>query len=376
MTQQHFAVRTPQRVPAWLHRLAATAAFATLALTGTSAYAEPYFAIMTGQKCVACHTNVTGGGKRTQFGNAFSQKQLSSRVDAKFWDGTVMEYLSVGGDTRVNLSADQVPNQDDSFSLDLDETLVYIEMPLMENRLTLYVDQEVGPSTNNREAFVLLKLDRGSNNAYLKAGKFFLPFGWRIEDDGEFVRQVSGINYNTPDTGLEGGVDMGRNSLRLAITNGTAGGSEIDRGKQYSFTAQHVRNRWRAGISLNHNDAGSDARRMAGVFAGLRTGPVSWLAEVDYLEDKGLGPIERKQLVSFVEANWWMRQGHNLKFSYGHFDPDDDLDEDERNRFSLVYEYFLLPFGQLRFGVRINDGIPQNDLQNIDQYFMQLHAYF
>ena len=102
---------------------------------------------------------------------------------------------------------------------------------------------------------------------------------------------------------------------------------------------------------------------------------MSWLGEIDHVDDKRSAPpgassgsASSKRTGGFV--------GHNLKFTYGYFDPDVDVDEDQRARYSIVYEYFPFAFMQLRAGVRANDGIPQNDAQNSDLYFLQLHAYF
>ena len=81
-------------------------------------------------------------------------------------------------------------------------------------------------------------------------------------------------------------------------------------------------------------------------------------------------------MASLVEADWKVAQGHNLKVAFEWFEPDDDVDEDEQTRASLLYEWSPIQFVQLRAGVRIYDGIPQNDLQNRKQAFLQLHGFF
>ena len=90
------------------------------------------------------------------------------------------------------------------------------------------------------------------------------------------------------------------------------------------------------------------------------------------------GKIEgrRKSWVGLVEANVAFRRGHNLKLTYEHLDPDDDVSEDEQNRASLVWEFFPIQFTQSSLGYRYYDGIPQNDLQNRDEAFWQIHILF
>lgn len=291
-----------------------------------------------------------------------------------FLPQTTIDQLYIGGQLRTNASYTTVPNQSNEFEFDLEAARLFFELPLLKNRITVYLDQQFAPGSESREAFALLFFRNRS--IYIKAGKFFLPFGLRLEDDTEFIRQVTGINFDTPDEGIEVGFDYGGNSFRLAATNGTGGGAETDTGKQYSFLYSYVRQRWRAGASVNFNDAGSEEKTMVGGFAGVKTGSVVWMGEIDYIKDEALGPTGRDQLVGFAEANWRIRQGHNLKLTYGTFEPDDDVDEDEQNRYSIVYEYTPLGFAQIRVGARIRDGIPQNDLQNTDFYFVQLNAFF
>ena len=345
-----------------------------LVFVAPRASAEPYIAVMSGMQCQACHTNQTGGGKRTMMGNAYAQNVLSARRSENFWDGKVMDFLSIGGNLRASGTFTDIPDQDSASEFDLDEALLFIEVPLIANRFSVYFDQQFAPSSKNREAFALLKF-RGQS-AYIKAGKFYLPFGWRLEDDTEFVRQATGINMENPDNGVEAGIQLGKSFFSLAVTNGTAGGGEVDAGKQFSLHSSFLIKGWQFGASGNFNDADGAARTVLGGFVGFKTGPVTWLGEVDFIDDEGLGPDGRKQLAGFVEGNWWIRQGHNLKLTYGRLDPDDSVDEDERNRYSAVYEYFLQPFTQLRIGIRSNDGIPQNSSQNANIAFIQLHGYF
>jgi hypothetical protein len=98
------------------------------------------------------------------------------------------------------------------------------------------------------------------------------------------------------------------------------------------------------------------------------------LGEVDYIDDESIG--EGKLLATLAEADWKVRQGHNLKLTYEWFEPDDDVDEDEQTRASLLYEWSPIQFIQLRAGFRMYDGIPQNDNQNRKQAFVQLHGFF
>jgi hypothetical protein len=347
---------------------------ALMVLVSPFVQAEPYFAIMTNQSCQACHVNQTGGGKRTVLGTSYAQTLFTARPADKYWDGKVSEYLAIGGNFRSSATATETPNQDDEFEFDLDEALFFMEVPVIADSLTFYFDQQFAPSSSNREAVALLQFPEQS--AYIKVGKFFLPHGWRLEDDTEFVRQATGLNMENSDNGIESGIVVGPANLRLAITNGTAGGGEVDTGKQFSLHSTFILSGWQIGASANFNDAEDAERTVWGVFGGVKTGPVSWLGEIDHIDDDALGPTGRKQWAAFVEANWWIQQGHNLKISYGYFDPDDDLDEDERNRYSVVYEYFPMVATQLRTGLRFNDGIPQNDAQNADLFFVQLNGYF
>ena len=87
--------------------------------------------------------------------------------------------------------------------------------------------------------------------------------------------------------------------------------------------------------------------------AGLRTGPVSWLTEVDYIEDRGLPGGAIARWVGLVEGNWEPRQGHNLKGTVEAIEAASGFDADTQERYSVVYEYAPIQFLQLRGGARL-----------------------
>ncbi len=356
---------------------ASTFLFLLSAFVHQSVLAEPYLAVQKGLKCGMCHTSPSGGGKRTVFGNAFAQTELSERtLDlGGLWTGELGKYFAIGGDIRGGWNQIDVSGQPNASDTELEEFLAYVEIRPFPRYLTIYVDAQLGPEDPVvREQYV--RLSTGDGKWAIKGGEFFLPFGLRLQDDNAFIRQVTGISYNTPDTGWELGFEQNNWSAQFAVTRGTAGGPEVDSGEQYSLRVSHVTSNWRVGGSFNYNDTIFGDRQMQNVFGGFRTGRVAWLVELDYIVDDGSPTGRRKLWTSLVEANVQLKKGHNLKLTFEYFDPDSNVSEDEQNRLSAVWEYFPIQFVQTRVGYRIYNGIPQNPAQNREQLFLELHLPF
>lgn len=343
------------------------------------AAAEPYLAVYKGMQCASCHAHPAGGGKRTAYGNAFAQSELPARrlrpEAAGLWTGEITKWLSVGGDLRSGYRYVDTPNADAVSEFSVSRGTLYVEADLIPNRLSLYVDQQFAPGSGvNREAYV--RVGNGNGTLYAIAGQFFLPYGLRIQDDTAFIRQATGVNFFNPDRGVQVGYEAGPWSTQVSITNGGGGGTETDSGKQLSWLAQHVRSRWRAGLSFNLNDTDAGDRQMQNVFVGLKTGPIVWLAEADLIVDELPTGGERDSVAGLLEANWLYRQGHNLKITFDYLDPDRELSEDHQVRWSAVWEYTPMQFLQARIGARSYDGVPANDFQNREEYFAELHGFF
>ena len=369
-----------------------TAALLSAALLAPAALrAEPYLAVRTGFKCGVCHVNPTGGGKRTEFGSTYSQTTLAAeRLDLTtgkavpavgagsepaVWTGKLNDHLAIGSDLRANLQGTLVPNNPSTVAFDQTRAQVYLEVKPIVDRLTIYLDERVAPgAATNRETYAMLWF--ANKSVYVKAGRMFVPFGLRIEDDTAFIRQVTGTNFNSSDDGVEGGLELGPWSVNVSVTNGAGGGAETNRGKLISSLATYVQPDWRVGASASANYNGDADRRMQSAFAGLRTGIVSWLASGVYITDDGTPTGRLKQWATLVEGNVEVAKGHNLKLTYEYYDPDADLKEDHRERYSVVWEYVPFQFTQFRAGVRKSHGIPQNDAQNATELFLQWHAFF
>jgi hypothetical protein len=344
-------------------------------VTSRPSEAEPYLALGMGLKCSACHVNPTGGGMRTTFGTVWGQTVLPARAFSADgpWTGDLNRYVGLGADLRGAATWLDQPAAKGVSSFDLTSLRVYLDLRPIPELFALYVDERLAPGTaNNAEAY--LRAWAPGHQFYVKAGQMYLPYGIRLQDDSAFTREDTGISFNTPDRGLELGFDGARWTAQLAITNGTAGAAEVDNGKQWSLRGEYVSPRWRAGASLNINDLDGGARRMQNLFGGVRTGPLVWLAELDYIIDDSAGP-RRKQLAGLVEADWRLAPGQNLKLTAEAFDPDRAAPRDRQTRLSVVWEYTPLPFVQIRAGVRNYDDVQEVPFFNRRIVFLQLHTY-
>lgn len=359
-----------------------------------SAQAEPYLAIQEGYKCSKCHVNMTGGGKRTDFANIYVQTRLSNKfldwrnigkdnseneddeenpvkTDSKssFFTGRLNDYIAIGADFRGLLERTETPENPSENVFNQRKQNIYLEINLIPERLLFYTTFAGGGDA--QEIFGLVKGDLLHEPYYLKVGQFFLPYGLRLQDDTAFVRAVTGFTYGTTDVGVEIGYEPGPWALHLAVTNGTGSSQETDDSKRLTASAAYVAKYFRVGgsYSSNKNTDGSDTD-IYGLNGGAQFGRLGILLAGDVIDDS-----TTEQRVGIVEFNFLVVRGNNVKLSYEYHDPDLDIFENANERYSLVYEPFLNQFTQIRTGVRVNDGIPQDPSLNTNSYFLELHLF-
>lgn len=340
------------------------------------ALAEPYLAVQSGYHCSTCHVNPTGGGLRSQFGTVYAGRILPAHplpADARGWDGSLTRYLRLGADLRAAWNRSELPGGDAQQHARVDQLRAYAQLAPIPGWVSFNVDESLAPGRARAlEAYARLDLPR--QGLYLKGGQFYLPFGWRLQDQTALVREVSGISMTEADKGVELGFDGGQWAAALDYTRGIANAGS---GSGHQLTGQlvHIRDRWRIGASATHVATQAGNRDVAGLFAGLRTGEVAWLGELDAVGDGGYPEGTRHMLAALGEADWRIGAGQNLKLGAEYHDPDRAIAEDQKVRWSLVYEFTPLPFVQLRAGARRYRGIPQSAVDNRRQFFVELHAW-
>lgn len=362
------------------NRITPTTSLATLFLyllaAAHPASAEPYLAIQKGMQCSACHSHPAGGGKRSTYGNVYAQSELAGQRigDGDLWTGEVTRWLSVGGNVRASYKNIDIPNRNSTSDFDINRGTVYLEATIIPARLTLYVDEKVAPNEiENREAY--LRLNSKNTKWFVAAGQFFLPYGLRLQDDTAFIRLATGISFANWDRGVQAGYSSGPWSTIASVTN-NSGGGRSGSGDQISLISAYTKSNWRAGASINTNNDGAGERTMFGFFAGIRTGPVAWLAEIDSISDDVAPGVTADAFAGLLEANWTIFGKHNMKLSYDYLDPNNDVREDHQVRYSVVWEHSPLQFLQGRAGFRLYDGIPQVDAQDRKELFVEIHGFF
>jgi hypothetical protein len=350
-----------------------------------SAQAEPYLAVMQGYKCIQCHINPTGGGLRNSFGLVFAENVMPMQTlpqGSPVWLGqAVQDIVRVGGDLRFQYFDQATPHEASQNEFQLEQLRLYADVTVIPNLVGIYVDEQVAPGgAQNEEAYVRI----GSQSSfYMKAGQFYLPFGWRLEDQTALVRNATLISMALPDKGVEFGMERGQWSTQLDVTQGFLNSSHAS-GYQVTGNAVRTESSWRVGASAAFTQSTLGDRNQAGLYAGLRTGPIAWLTEVDLIHQSGppagvqgiFGPIATgTQIPALVEANWIFHKGNNLKLTYEYYDPNRTATVNGQQRFSLVYELTPFPFFQVRAGIRRSDGPQLNDFDNLTLTFVELHGF-
>ncbi len=377
-------------------------------LWAVPAVAEPYIAVREGFKCSACHVNMTGGGKRTELVAAHARDflhypnffaALAKPADA-FTGEVYSPYVSIGADLRTDLTAifqerggDGTVNNNTAFrgrldevDIDVSEAVGYLEVRLIPDWLTFYLDQQFAPNTSTREVWGLLRLPW---DFYAKGGKMFLPYGLQLQDDDAFIRGgrngsvTTGFSFDQQQAAFELGWEPGPVAAAVAVSDGASN----DRDLQVTGTVSAmftelpvVRNALIGGSATRSGPPGTQTV-VFGFFGGTNLGPVTYLGEVDFRDDKdnSTGGKHRGTFIHYSELDYLAFDWLNVKLAFDYADDDGDLSQranDSENRVSFGLEPFFSRFLQTRFFYRVGNGVESNPSHNQDLWTLEVHLFF
>jgi hypothetical protein len=383
---------------------------AVLLCVAGRAAAEPYFAVREGYKCSACHVNMTGGGMRTSFVSAHARDILhypdwfaKLTKPAEAFTGEVNQYVSLGSDLRTSLSfvtqdkgtKDGVDN-DKAFRWRLQETDVtvneavgYLQVNLIPDLLTVYLDQRFAPTVDTREVWAMAY---GPWDTYAKVGKMFLPYGLELQDDQAFIRggrngsATTGFSFNVSQPAFELGWEPGPNSLAVAVSQGVVNDRDVQlTGTDYLlFTDLPVVHSVLAGLSGTYS-GGSTQTSWVGLFTGFDFGHrLTYLGEVDFghfdfTDSTSNKHVSTGTFIAYSELDYLLLDWLNVKAAIDYADWDGQLPRqgsNGENRVSFGLEPFLARFIQLRTFYRVTNGIPTNATHNQGLWYAEVHVFF
>jgi hypothetical protein len=383
-----------------------------LALLWTgAATAEPYLAIREGQKCSACHVNMTGGGMRTAFVAAHAKEILhypnwfeALTKPADKFTGDLNQYVAIGADLRVDMTAimqdkpnaqGTVPNNQvfrgrlEQFDINVNQATGYLNVNLIPDLLNFYLDQRFAPSLDTREVWAMALLPY---DVYLKAGKMFLPYGMQIQNDNAFIRggrngsATTGFSFNVSQPAFELGWEPGPVASAFAVSQGASADTDV----QFSGTVSAmftdlpvVRSVW-VGSSGSVANSSDTQTSWFGFFAGSNLERLTYQAEVDighlsFPDSTTDTTVASGTFIFYTEANYLFFDWLNTKVAFNYADYDGSLPRqgsDGENYFAIGVEPFLARFLQVRLFYTVGNGVETEPSHNQDLWSMELHVFF
>jgi hypothetical protein len=342
--------------------------------------ALPKFASRLGLSCQGCHVNPTGGGMRNSFGAAsFAVEDLPipSWQEEFALEGSspqLNDVISIGADLRTLYFLEQQPVSTRSSFFQMQADL-YISARLAK-KTALSINRGLG---DRFEVFGITGIL--PFNGYVKAGWFSPAYGLRMDDHNILTRSQTLFAFGR---GQDAGVEIAFSPGWLTLTGSVTNGSSLDRDNN---RAKAVLGRAETQILLPpigvrfggsyYNSAGSvGTTTLYGAFAAASLGRnLTVLAEIDRRRQmEHASGVTTTALVTFVEADYLVVQGLDLKAGYDFYDPDTKLRTGSEARIYLGVEFYPVTGVEVR-PLYIFRREEPTEAKN-DQLILMLHFFF
>jgi len=322
-------------------------------------YALPRFSSSAYLKCQNCHIDPNGGGMRNYYGMMMYGRET---LPVHSWsdDSTMLnfttqlnDFISVGMDMRTLFMYKQQQKYTSFFQMQGD---FYLSARLSK-KLLLTITKSLFHDFEIFGIAQILPL-----NGYVKVGRFTPAYGTKIDDHTAFIRTKTVFPlYRREDTGIEAGISPTLFTWNAGIYNGDDGGDPsngtirlVTSRAEAQFRIENIN--LSLGGSIWYNKGETGTLTMYGGFTGLYYKDISVHAEVDLKKNNaGTGTQE---FISYLEVNYLVTSGVDLKFMYDFYDPDKALKTGSESRYGFGVEFFPLPGLELRPMFRIINSMP------------------
>jgi hypothetical protein len=340
-----------------------------LLASAREAAAYPQFQFSSGtNRCSQCHYSPAGGGLLTSWGRDESADTISLGGDGAFLHGLVAlpSWLGIGGDFRLAIINNDVGSpagaEVAAFPMQAD---LYVRAALTESlslNVTGGVRGVVRPDDGSvsgrfaaaaddfisREHYVMWR--PSATGPYIRAGRFFAPYGLRFVEHVYYVRRYTGFNLYEETYGGSAGyvaddweahltgfvpVPTSLASPLRAIgpsESGVAGYGEVRIAKMSALAGQFR-------IAL-----GSEASRYQVGGIGklwLEKAKLLFLGEADFIHKTYSGPAyAENQFVSYVGAHFFPVRGLMGAIAYERYQENLDVSTTGRNAYDLQLNFF------------------------------------
>jgi hypothetical protein len=321
-------------------------------LTEQSA-ALPRFSSRTGAKCQSCHVNPSGGSIRQAFGVQYGRETLpvpawSQDFQLEDFTTVLTNFLGVGADFRTLYYYQKEASGSRNSFVQMQGDF-YLNFRIAK-KVNMFLKKSLGSSY---EVFGLLNILPASG--HIKIGKFVPNFGTRLDDHSAFIRDSTGFSSASGRPELTGG-EVGFSPGAFTIVGGfyNATSADFAEGDNKALLgraeglfelgkATHVG--LGADVFTTKSTDGS-SRTMYGAFGSFSHEDFTVFGEVDAIKTK-LGQTV-SGLVVYVEADYVVTPGLDLKLAYDFYDRDTDFKTGSTSRYSVGLEFFPLSGVELR----------------------------
>jgi len=383
---------------------ALVATFVLIALRGRAS-AYPQFQFSSGtSRCSQCHYSPAGGGLITSWGRDEAGDTISLGGDGAFLHGlwAPPSWLALGADVRLAALRNQVggpespeyaafPMQTDVYARFAfgDQVSLYLEAGArgdtgrdesIHGRLTSVTDRFI-----SREHYLMWR--QSATGFYLRAGRFFAPYGLRFVEHTYYVRRYTGYDLYDETYTVSGGYvgeDWELHASLFAPPPASFPDALQSVGLRESGGAAYLEKRFAAmsavALQMRIGTSG-EARRYEGGAVGklwVDKARLLFLGEADLIREQvSAASFSENQFVSYLGATFFPVRGLMAGVAYERYQENLAVAGTARNGFDAEVSFFpwahfeLVLFGQAQI---IGSGAASEG-PKASLFMLQVHYY-